>query len=432
MKPFFHNHKTIYFHLNRMSIYILFVLFSAGCSGGQKDHENDPGHDHDLIHEETESNKTTLTQEQIKSIGIELGTIEQKQLTASLKANGLLRVPNHNRANATAYHGGIIQTLKVQTGNVVSKGQILATISHMEIIEMQENFLSVSAELELAESEYERQKKLNEGNAGSLKNLQKALAELKSLRAKKTGLTKQLQLLGINSLNLNAQNMQSYINIISPISGTISQLNVNIGSNVEANQSIAEIVDNHQLHLDLYVYEKDLNKVKEGQTIHFTLTNDPGKEYDADIYSISNTFEKNSKAISVHALVKGDKTGLIDGMSITALVSLEQNTVDAVPVEAIVNHDGQDYIFIVSGEESSQTLKEEIAKNEKKPGSNNSAENSSTYTYEKIPVKKGTTDIGYSEVTLLKELPANSKVVVKGAFFILAKMNNKGEGHHDH
>jgi cobalt-zinc-cadmium efflux system membrane fusion protein len=39
------------------------------------------------------------------------------------------------------------------------------------------------------------------------------------------------------------------------------------------------------------VYEKDLQKLKVGQTIHFTLTNNPGKEYDADVYAISNTFE---------------------------------------------------------------------------------------------------------------------------------------------
>ena len=50
-------------------------------------------------------------------------------------------------------------------------------------------------------------------------------------------------------------------------------------------------------------------------------------------------------------------------------------------------------------------------------------------TFEKIPIRKGTTDVGYSEITLLKDIPPNSKVVVNGAFFILAKMNNKGEGH---
>ena len=43
-----------------------------------------------------------------------------------------------------------------------------------------------------------------------------------------------------------------------------------------------EIVDNSQLHLDLYVYEKDLSKLKVGQTIHFhPPTNNAGKEFDA-------------------------------------------------------------------------------------------------------------------------------------------------------
>ena len=50
-------------------------------------------------------------------------------------------------------------------------------------------------------------------------------------------------------------------------------------------------------------------------------------------------------------------------------------------------------------------------------------------TFEKIPVKKGTSDVGYTEITLLKEIPADAKIVTKGAFFILAKMTNQGEAH---
>ena len=212
---------------------------------------------------------------------------------------------------------------------------------------------------------------------------------------------------------------------------------VNIGSYVDANNPIAEIVDNSQLHLDLYVFEKDLQKLKVGQTIHFILTNNPGKEYDADVYAISNTFEQNTKAIAVHAMVKGNKQGLIDGMSITALVSLENATVDAVPTNAIVNHEGQDYIFIVTDahaeeEHHSETETTEHKHDESGHQHNEKEEpehNKEGTTFEKIPIRKGTTDVGYSEITLLKEIPANSKVVVNGAFFILAKMNNKGEAH---
>jgi cobalt-zinc-cadmium efflux system membrane fusion protein len=58
-------------------------------------------------------------------------------------------------------------------------------------------------------------------------------------------------------------------------------------------------------------------------------------------------------------MVKGNKQGLIDGMSITALVSLENATVDAVPTNAIVNHEGQDYIFIVTDAHSEEEHHEE-------------------------------------------------------------------------
>ena len=383
------------------------------------------------------TNTATLTAEQIKSVKIELSGIEKKQLTTSLKANGILKVPNQNKANATASLGGIIKTILVQTGNTVSKGQVIATITNNSFITLQEEFLSVSFKAELAQLEFARQNELQQGKATALKYLQSAEAELKSLKAKKASLEKQLELIGIRASSLTSENIQSVVNITSPINGTVSKLMVNIGSYVNANNPIAEIIDNSQLHLDLYVYEKDLQKLEVGQTIHFTLTNNPGKEYDADVYAISNTFEPNTKAVAVHAMVKGNKQGLIDGMSITALVSLENATVDAVPTNAIVNHEGQDYIFIVNDahieeEHHNETEKAEYKHDESGHQQSENEESghiSEGTTFEKIPIRKGTTDIGYSEITLLKEIPINSKVVVNGAFFILAKMNNKGEGH---
>ena len=405
----------------------------ASCNSKKETHGEETE-----LHEEHENSKTAmLTAEQMKSIKIELSSIEKKQLTASLKANGILKVPNQNRANATASLGGVIKSILVQTGNTVSKGQVIATISNNSFITMQEEFLSISSKAELAQLEFTRQKELQQGNAGALKNLQSADAELKTLKARKASLQKQLELIGINTTSLTNENIQAVVNITSPINGSISNVMVNIGSYVDANNPIAEIVDNSQLHLDLYVYEKDLQKLKVGQTIHFTLTNNPGKEYDADVYAISNTFEPNTKAVAVHAMVKGNKQGLIDGMSINALLSLENATVDAVPTNAIVNHEGQDYIFIVTDahkEEEHHSETETAEHKHEQHGHEHSEKEEPEHkeegtTFEKIPVRKGTTDVGYSEITLLKEIPANSKVVVNGAFFILAKMNNKGEAH---
>lgn len=425
----------------------LATVFMAGCNSSSAKKEEEHGHEHGS-HENAST--ATLTPDQMKSIGVQLGKLEKKQLTASLKANGILRVPNQNKATATSLMGGVVKSINVQTGNSVAKGQTIATISNTTFISLQEEFLTVSSKVSYAELDFKRQQELQQGNASSVKTFQQAETELKTLKVRKAALQKQLEIVGINTQLLTTDNIQSVINITSPVAGSVSNVMVNIGSYVDANNPIAEVIDNSQLHLDLFVYEKDLSKLKVGQTIHFTLTNNPGREYDADIYAISNTFEPSTKAVAVHATVKGNKQGLIDGMSITALVSLENATVDAVPNEAVVNFEGQDYIFIVTdahAEEEHHDHKESEEaehahdehghsheqaettgeKHEHAEGEEHADEEGTTF--EKIPVRKGTSDVGYTEVTLLRDIPADAQIVTKGAFFILAKMTNQGEGH---
>jgi len=360
-------------------------------------------------------NMAVLSDEQIKSIGIELGTIEEKQLTAALKTNGVLKVPNQNKASINSIYSGVIKSLLVQPGNIVRKGQTIATIANPEFIQAQSQYLGVNAKIAFAELEVKRQKELNEGNAGALKNLQSAETELRSLRTLKSTLAQQIQLMGINPARLSNGKLISVLAVTSPISGVVSNVNVKMGSYVDVTTVVAEVVDNSQLHLDLFVYEKDLPKLKNNQTIHFTITNNPGREYDAQIFSLGSSFEGESKAVTVHAMVKGDKTGLIDGMNVTAVVSLDQTTVPAVPNEAIVRVDGQDYIFVLT-----ENKKDSVAHAGEEKGT----------AFERIPVAKGTADVGYTEITLIKEIPKGAKIVVKGAFFVSAKMTNT-EGHED-
>lgn len=387
-------------------IAIIFTGIASLVSCGSKDNKEPVKTEEAQKEEEQEKpDEATLTAEQMKTIGIELGSIEQKQLTASLKTNGVLKVPNQNKASINSVYSGVIKTLLVQPGNTVSKGQVIATIANPEFIQVQSEWLAINSKIVLAEQEYNRQKELNEGNAGALKNLQAAESNLKALRTSKSSLEQQIQLMGINPSSLSNGKLVSVLAVRSPISGVVSNVMVKMGSYVDVTTVVAEIVDNSQLHLDLFVYEKDLPKLKNKQTIHFTITNNPGKEYDAEIFSLGSSFENESKAVSVHAMVKGDKTGLIDGMNVTANISLDKATLPAIPTEAIVSHQGLDYIFIIDSVDAKNNITR----------------------FKRIPVVKGTSDVGYSEITLLKDIPQGAKVVVKGAFFILAKQTNIGE-----
>ncbi|MEZ5047415.1 MAG: efflux RND transporter periplasmic adaptor subunit [Chitinophagaceae bacterium] len=341
------------FHINKIiSATLIICMLLSACSN----HKEGDGHNHSTAetkpetkteehHEEAPANIASLTDEQIKTVGITYGNVEMKELTATIKANGNLKVPNNNKGNATSLYGGVIKSINVQIGSSVRKGQVIATIANPQFIQLQEEYLTIASKITFAEQELTRQKELNEGNAGAKKNLQSADAELKTLRTRRASLQQQIQLMGINPNNVSNSNLQSALLVTSPISGTVSNVFAKIGSYVDVASPVAEIVDNGSLHLDLNVFEKDLPLLKVGQTIHFTLTNNPTNEYDAVVYSIGTAFENDSKTIPVHCNVKGNKTGLIDGMNITGIVSLNNVTTPAVPTDAIVEADGKYYIF---------------------------------------------------------------------------------------
>lgn len=415
---------------------ILAIVIMAIVLIACNNHKEGDGHDHapqkketqEEAHEHETSDIATLTEEQMKTVGIQLGHIEQKELTATIRANGMLKVPNNNKGNATSLYGGVIKTLKVQIGDYVKKGQIIATIANPQFIQLQEEYLTIGSKIVFAEQELQRQQALNAGNAGALKNLQSATVELSMLRTRKASLQQQIQLMGINPNSISNNNLKSALVVTSPLNGTISNLFAKIGSYVDVSSPVAEIVDNSSLHLDLHVFEKDLPVLKVGQIIHFTLTNNPTGEYDAKVFSIGSSFENESKTISVHCNVTGNKAGLIDGMNITGIVSLNNVTTPAVPDDAIVNADGKYYVFVVTDKKADEHADETKENHEHKEGEEKEHKEDKTMNFEKLEVVKGVSDMGYTAVTFVKDVPQNTRIVVKGAFFVNARLSNTG-GH---
>ena len=423
------------FNINKITFIATIVVLIFSFSACKNDKQNEGQSTEaaatekaEAPHEEEAPTIATLTEEQIKTVGIQLGVVEQKELTATIRANGLLKVPNNNKANATSLYGGVIKTLNVQIGDYVKKGQVIATIANPQFIQLQEEYLSTASRITFAEQELSRQKELFEGNAGAKKNLQSATAELNSLRTRRASLQQQIQLMGINPGSVSNGNLKSALVVTSPLNGTVSNVFAKIGSYVDVSSPVIEIVDNSSLHLDLNVFEKDLPMLKVGQTIHFRITNNAVEDYNAKIFAIGSSFENESKTIAAHAVVQGNKTGLIDGMNVTAIVSLNNVTTSAVPNDAIVNADGKYYIFVQTNKKAEEHHEEGEEEGSQKEGEEKKHKNSKNF--EKVEVLKGVSDMGYTAVTFVNEIPANAKIVTKGAFFVNAKLSNTGGHEH--
>ena len=306
--------------------------------------------------EESEEHEgLALTQQQMNAVGITIGTIEQKNLNAVVKASGQLAVPPQNMADVNVLMGGIVRKIFVLEGENVRKGQSLAVIENPEFIQLQQDYLTIINHFSYTQDELQRQKDLNDANAGTGKNLQQAQANYNAEKSKIATLGKQLQQLGINPASAANGNIATQITIVAPISGTIGHIAINTGTYVETTKPLMEIIDNAQIHCDIIVFEKDLFKVHVGQKVNFMLTNQNNAQIEGKIYGINKSFEDESKGIIVHAIIENaSKYNLIQGMYVTALIDIGSQSTPAVPVDAIVHSANKDYIYAVD-EKASDT-----------------------------------------------------------------------------
>lgn len=380
---------------------------------------------------EPHSEVLELTAAQLKAVGIQIGNIEQKNLTAVVKSSGQLAVPPQNAAQINVLSGGIIRKINVIEGQRVSKGQVLVTIENQDLIKLQQDYLTVKGGFSYIVAEHERQQLLKAANAGTGKAHQLAEANYNAEIAKIKALERQLQQYGISVRQIASGNITSQVPVTAPINGTIGKITAETGSYAQPGVSIMDIVDNSKIHADLIVFEKDLSKIKVGQRVDFQLTNQKNEQIEGQIYGINKSFENDSKGVVVHAVIKKPGANLIPGMYVTGLIGVGTAQTSSVPIDAVVRSEGKEFIFIVdlSAEaahekehvhegESAEKHKEEDKKDEK------------SVHFKKVEVTTGVTEMGYIQITPLQKLPSNVQVVNKGAFYLQSKSSGPAEHSH--
>ncbi|MBE9662984.1 efflux RND transporter periplasmic adaptor subunit [Mucilaginibacter myungsuensis] len=368
-----------------------------------------------------EAEGVSLSQSQIDAVGIRLGTIEEKNLKSVVKASGQLEVPPQNKAEVTLLMGGVVNQVFVLEGQHVVKGQKLATIENNQLIQLQQDYMSAQSSLSYAIKEYERQKELNDANAGVGKIFQQAESTLRSEKAKVAALSRQLRQVGVSPESAAHGRFITEIPVYAPISGTIGKIVIQTGSYAEPARPLMSIIDNSKVHCDLVVYEKDLFKVKAGQQVYFTLTNQNNREITGKIYGVNQSFENESKAIIAHAVIEqAAKNNLIQGMYVSALIDVGRQTTTAVPSEALVKSGGKEYIYYLVRVNDASEKKQDSKRDEEGPSGK-------SYVFEKAEVVTGVSDLGYTEIKLVSELPKDVRIVTKGAFYILSSESATGD-----
>lgn len=378
----------------------LLLIALIACNGNQKKAEESEAEE--VIPEDI----VEMRADQIKLANIETGAIEMRSMSGTLKVNGTIAVAPQNMATVCAPMGGFIKSTTLMPGNSVTKGQTLAMIENQDFVDIQQSYLEAKNKFEFAEGEFKRHTELYKSEVYSQQNLQQVTSDYKSLKSQVKALEQKLALIGINPSNLHEDGISSSVKIVAPISGFLKTVNINLGKFVASADVMFEIVNSDKLFLELTMFEKDADKVEQGQKIRFFINNEtepheaiitqPGRAIDAD------------KTYKVYASVTGTCKNVLPGMYVNAIIETSGNQVAALPSEAVVSFDDKDYIFVFD---------------------KNKEEDGKPFTeYRIVEVHKGVTDGGFTEVVLPEGFNfTNAKVVVKGAYNLLSAKKNAGE-----
>ena len=310
---------------------VSFITLTTLSSCGSKKENSEEEHE-----EHSEEGVVVLNEKQQDALNLKLGNFQMRNLTTVVKTNGELAVPPASSADITAVIGGNVKSIKVFHGDKVYRGQLLAVLEHPDYISIQEDFAEVANNLEFLEKEYKRQKELFENKVGAGRDYQEAKSKYNTAKARYAGLKSRLQLLHLSPEKVKLGQISNTVSIISPINGFVNEVNIKVGTYIDASNKMFEITDNSAIHADFMIYEKDVHLLKIGQKVHFTVSNRPNEEFVAKVFAIGKEFNSNTRAIQIHANVTEKTDGLIPGMYISGHLHTDEKSTRTLPNDAIV------------------------------------------------------------------------------------------------
>jgi multidrug efflux pump subunit AcrA (membrane-fusion protein) len=228
------------------------------------------------------------------------GTIESEPATADEPAAS---------AQLAAPVAGVVAKINAIAGQRVKKDDVLVELN------------SGTTMFDYAEAEVERQKKLFAQQNTSLRNLQDAEAQLASLE------------------------------IVAPLSGTVTLVNVKLGQAVDATTIVAEVMDLNRLAVSAQIPAADAGELKTGEEVQL-----PGSTpVTTSLSFVSPAVNANDGTISIWASLPPDG-GFRPGqfVQLKIVTAVHTNCLVAPSESVVTDENGKSVIALVKGDEATQ------------------------------------------------------------------------------
>ncbi len=295
-------------------------------------------HDIPVISEESAGGIAFLKEQQW-IIDFQTETVEIRPVRKSIKAVGKVLPRQSLYAEITSPVDGILRVEDNQAmvipGSIVSKGQILATLS--PTLGAVNSWIDLKLDFELAQTEYERALRLKEKKAISNREFEGIKHNFLIQKAGYEAYAKP----GHSDL----------FQLQAPISGMVTEIIVSLGQKVIAGQKLMTIIDPSIVWLRADIFEKDYYQLDNLNGASLTL---PGLESaiivegkNFRLLSLGTTMDSDSRTIPVLLEIDNSNHLLIIGQTVQVdLYTTKSELSLAVPKSALFDDDANQVIFV--------------------------------------------------------------------------------------
>lgn len=319
------------------------------------------------------NSQATLKEDVATTVAVEVKLPKTVWLTGSLAAD--------EQSAVAAKRGGIVKEVMIDRGSIVKEGDVMVQLDTTDAVnslkqteaaasellvrlglssadekfslEKQPDVRVAKAALDLAQRNFDRDKKLNDSKIVSPEEFDKtqnALLtarqnyELAVIQANQTYQSFQTALTRVRSARQLVQDMT----IKAPFDGAIVEKLVAPGEALTDSARVASLVRINPLRLLLNVPEQDVGKIEEGQTVSFTVDSYPGEKFEGLVKNISPALNAETRTLTVEAMVPNNDQELRPGLFATAELQLDADRTGVrVPATAVRRRDDMAQVFVV-------------------------------------------------------------------------------------
>lgn len=334
---------------------VAFALLHSSC-GKKQTEEQTQATENTVV-------KVDLSVEKQQLMGIVTEPAQQRNMPVTFHANGKVIILSQYQESVTGKISGNVDKILVLEGQKISRGQALLEISSSEYIQLQENYLGAKAELNFLKSDFERQQELRNANISAGKDFQQAEAKYMSCLTKLKAAEARLKFLGINPqqlvLNDHTSLSPNYV-VRSGLDGYLLKLPANVGMSVAQGVELAHIVNVDHYHADIFVYEKDIHKVHEGQEVEITFTNSSIPVQKGKVEFITRGIDPVTRTIIVHVVFMQAHKSILPDMTVKAKFETPGTNSSSLPVDAFLSDGDSRYVYYNSQSQPSVFKKTEV------------------------------------------------------------------------